>query len=84
MNHCRAIVVAMENDPSLQPLLQRTDESDSNLRCCKGGWFRLLRSFAAARFSDRLKFSLPQGRMVPPPVVVAATRSASDSILRCR
>ena len=34
----------------------------------------------------RVRFysSLPQRRMVPPAVVVAATRSASDSILRCR
>ena len=33
----------------------------------------------------RVRFysSLPQRRMVPPAVVVAATRSASDSILRC-
>ena len=26
----------------------RCSASDSNLRCCKGGWFRLLRSFAAS------------------------------------
>ena len=34
----------------------------------------------------RVRFysSLPQRRMVPPAAVVAATRSASDSILRCR
>ena len=32
----------------------------------------------------RFYFSLPQRRMVPPAVVVAATSSASDSILSCR
>ena len=39
---------------------------------------------AAAIFRVRFYSSLPQRRMVPPAVVVAATRSASDSILRCR
>ena len=39
---------------------------------------------AAAIFRVRFYSSLPQRKMVPPAVDVAATRSASDSILRCR
>ena len=39
---------------------------------------------AATRFRVRFYSSLPQRRMVSPAAAVAATRSASVSILRCR